>query len=374
MWTIDSWYREERDNARANAGQIRKMADHLLEGLQGHLNSSTDETARLLIESNRKRLQAVPDFKRYPELRGMPELVAAGWRGLKEGAGLTDAQQAAYCDYNFFYHRHVCTGKVGKMGCSLVYFPTSDRGPILANNLDSSPSEPFGPPSWPVASEHLIFGGVSSGVFLDEESPEIFPAPVHKIVTRYCRTTDEAVEFYTRYKLFWGPSNMLVIDRNHNVAMIEKSSCRIGVRKSPDGFGFITAMTAEDPGMSAYLADRRAASVKARKLPDPCGDTVYWKAQDRRRLLMNELLDDARKNPTLEKLRQLIQFRSPERGNVCGNGEILFPGGNESEYTLRTTIWLLREGKAMWWGKDGNKPSFENPKPDVTFNNVWLWD
>ena len=29
---------------------------------------------------------------------------------------------------------------------------------------------------------------------LDEPSPEIFPAPVHKLVQRYCRTADEAVE------------------------------------------------------------------------------------------------------------------------------------------------------------------------------------
>lgn len=374
MWTIDSWYNESRDAARANADQVRRMSDHLLSGLGKSLNCSADETARVLRESNQKRLNAVPDTRKYPELRGMKELVAAGWRGLKDGAGLTDAQQAAYCDMNFFFHRNISTLKVGKIGCSYVYFPTSDHGPILANNLDSSPSEPFGPPTWIAVSEHLILGGVSSGVFLDEESPEIFPAPVYKIAARYARTTDEAVELLKRYNHFWGPGNLIVIDRNHGVAMVEKSSCRIGVRKSPDGFGFITAMTAEDPGMNAWLADRRAASVKARNLPAECADTVYWRLQDKRRALMNELLDEARKAPTLEKLRQIIQFRSKERGNVCGNGENYFPGGPDSEHTIRTTIYLLREGRAMWWAKEGDKPSFENRKPDVSFKDVWLWD
>jgi hypothetical protein len=211
-------------------------------------------------------------------------------------------------------------------------------------------------------------------VFLDEESPEIFPAPVFKLVGRYCRNTDEAVEMLTRYKLFWGPCNALVVDRRHNVAMIEKSSCRIGVRRSPDGFGFITAMTAQEPGMKTYLQDRRTASILARKLPKENEDATYWKAQDRRGQLMNELLDEARKHPTVETLRRFIQFRDPQRGNVCGNGEVLFPGGHPSEYTLRTSLWLLREGKAMWWAREGNKPSFENRKPDVMFQNVWLWE
>jgi len=177
-----------------------------------------------------------------------------------------------------------------------------------------------------------------------------------------------------RYNHFWGPGNMIVIDRDKNVAMIEKSACRIGVRRSPDGFGFITAMTAEEPGMRAYLADRRAASLEARGLPEECADTAYWRGADQRHELMSELLDEARQEPTLEKLRSIIQFRDEERGQVCYNGEILFPGGPPCEYTLRTTIWLLAEGRALWWAKEGDKPSFQNRKPDVEFSEVFLWD
>ena len=146
-------------------------------------------------------------------------------------------------------------------------------------------------------------GGVSSGVFLDEESPEIFPAPVAKLVARYCRNADEAVEMLSRYNYFWGPGNMLIADRQHRVAMIEKSACRIGVRWGQDGFGFVTAMTAEHPEMNKFLADRRAASLPARGLKAPCADTRYWEAQDKRRAIINRLLDEARQAPTLEKLR-----------------------------------------------------------------------
>ena len=82
----------------------------------------------------------------------------------------------------------------------------------MAFNLDIGPADAFFPPEWPQVNEHLVSMDVSSGVFLDEESPEIFPAPVRKLMGRYCRSTDEAVEFLTRYNFFWGPMNRLVVE------------------------------------------------------------------------------------------------------------------------------------------------------------------
>ena len=377
MWTIQGWYDEARRNAERDRERIRKTADYTLQFYEKEIpGKSRAEIGRILQKSNRERLQAVPDLKRYPELCGMPQLVEAEWRGTRDGAGLTDEQWAVTCDGNFFYHRYIASGRKPPTGCSYVYFPHSDHGPILANNLDSSPLEPFYPPLWCSAfynNEHLIIGGVSAGIFNDEESPEIFPAPLWKLVMRYCRSTEECVEFLKRYNYFFGAGNLLLIDRHNDVAMVESSACRIGVRRSPDGFGFITAMTAEEPAMNAYRADRRACSLKARNLPPDCDDAIYWRGADQRRALMNELLVEGRKNPTLEKLRQIIQFRDPKRGMVCYNGERL-PGGNQLEYTLKTTIWLLREGRAMWWAKEGDKPSFENRKEDIQFKDVLLWD
>lgn len=373
MWTIQGSYEEARQRADRNREQIRKMAEFRL-GIYGTAipEKSRTQIGRILDDHNRARLEAVPDLARYPELRGMRELVEAEWRGTRDGAALTDEQWAVTCDAGFYLHRYIASGRKPPTGCSYVYFPDSDHGPILANNLDSSPQEPFGPPAWPALNEHLILGGVSSGIFQDEESPEIFPAPVFKLVGRYCRNTGEAVEMLERYNHFWGPGNLLVIDRGRDVAMIEKSACRIGVRRSPDGFGLITAMTAEHPAMNAYLADRRAASLKARGLPPDCDDAVYWRGGDKRRALMNELLNEGRREPTVEKLRQIIQFRDPRRGLVCYNGEPL-PSGKPVEHTIRTTIWLLREGRAQWWALEDGKPSFENRKEDVAFEGVLTW-
>ncbi|NQU10379.1 hypothetical protein HQ590_06300 [bacterium] len=377
MWTTQSWYNEAFAAARANAPRVKATADYLLRIYEESLpGQSRDQIGRRLADYNQKRLQAVPDLAQYPELRGMPEFVAAGWRGAREGAGLDDILAAVWNGGLDYLHREV-SGKVGRQPahCTCVYFGRSDHGPLLGTNLDTNPDEPYGPPELPTLNEHLVGGGVSSGVFLDEESPEVFPAPVHKLVARYCRNAEDAVDLLTRYNYFWGPCNYLIADRQHRVAMIEKSACRIGVRWGQDGFGFVTAMTAERPEMSAFLADRRAASLVARGLPNPCTDTRYWAAQDNRRAIINRLLDEARRNPTLEKLRSIMQYRGPD-GMVCDNGDVLFPGDPPIEHTIRTQICCLGEARALWWTRDNAKgtPSWRHPMPEVKFQDAPRWE
>jgi hypothetical protein len=87
---------------------------------------------------------------------------------------------------------------------------------------------------------------------------------------------------------------------------------------------------------------------------------------------MEELLAEARGEPTLEKMRRIIQFRDPRRGLVCYDGEPL-PGGTPVEHTLRTAIWLLGEGRAQWWAREDGRPSFENRKEDIVFSDVLSW-
>lgn len=374
MWRTKDWYEQQRAHAAKNKSLIQNRAGLYLSTTAKQLpDEPREEVVKRLQKSNEARLNSAPSFATYPELRGMRELIQADWQGSRDGAELSDDLYAAWCDALHYYHRHLTLGHAEPLGCTYIYYPETEQGPALAHNLDSSPTEAFGAPGWPAVSEHLIFGNVSSGIFMDEQSPEIFPVPVYKLLSRYCTSTDDAVELLTRYKHFWGPCNAIVIDRNHNVAMVEKSACRIGVRRSPDGFGFITAMTAEEPEMKAYLADRRSASIKARNLPDDCVDAKYWQKQDQRRELMNELLEEGRKNPTVEGLRAFIQHRS-SKGNVCVNADPIFEGGPTVEYTLKSEIWLLKQGKAMWWAKEGVTPSFENRKADIDYKDVLLWE
>lgn len=377
IWTNENWYSEARLKAAAERVYFHNSSElslaHLAEVCP---DLSAAERAHRLVEFHRQRMEAVPSLTRYPELRGMRELVRAEHRGIQDGAGFDETQLAAYCSGGVYAHRLLHSQvdpslhSTGTANCSYIFFPDSDHGPLLANNLDSSPAELFGPPQWPAISEHLIFGGVSSGIFLDELSPEIFPVPVTKLLARYCRTTREAVEMLSRYNYFWGPGNSIVIDQDHVVAMIEKSACRIGVRYSTDGFGHITAMSALDPAMQSYLSDRRAASLASRGLSAPCADTRYWDECDSRNRLLGQLLDEARKTPTLEKIRQMIQFRDPRRGYVCYDGDVFHQGDPPVEHTLRTIIWQLREQKALWWARKEGKPSFLNPQAPVEFKGV----
>ena len=380
MWTVSEWYDAGRAAGARDHDIIRNFAELRLGLLKEQGPEACHELTRRLVGFHRERMDAVPDLSTYPELRGMRELVLAEQKGISEAAELDEVMAAAYFTGFTFYHRFVAGSpapgatQVGKANCSCIFFPASDCGPLFGNNLDSTPRQKFGTPAWPACNEHLVIGGVSSGVFMDEHSPEIFPAPVSRLVERYCRSAREAVELYTRYNLFWGPCNLIVADRRREVAMIEKSACRIGVRWSPDGFGFVTAMTAAEPGMNAYLADRRAASVRHRNLPPGNADEAYWRNQDRRRELMDDLLDEARKQPTFEAMRRILQFRDPVRGNVCGFGDPIMPGGPESEYTLRTIIWKLRDARACWWAQRGHTPSWEHPRADVTFRDVLRWE
>ncbi|MCE9590181.1 MAG: hypothetical protein K8S99_06620 [Planctomycetes bacterium] len=377
MWTIGSWYEEGLAAGRALGEFIRGRAGHVLKSYLGWLpGKSREEIGRLLTEYNRKRLEATPDLAKFPELRGMRELIEAERRGIREGAGLDDVLAAVHFDGQTYFHREIAGKAQGapKAHCSVAYFATSDHGPLLASNLDTDIHEPYAPPGWPLLNEHLIFGGVSSGVFLDESSPEIFPVPVFKLIARYCRSAPEAVEMLDRYRLFAGPGNLIIIDRDHRIAMIEKTACRMGVRWA-DGFGFITAMTQEDPAMKAFVSERRAASLVARGLPNPCADTRYWDAQDVRREIMNRLTADARSDPTLEKMRALMQYRGPD-GVVADNGDILAPGDPPIEHTIKMQIICLAEARALWWTRDNarNIPSWENRREDVTFTDVLAWN
>ena len=377
MWTLQSWYEEGLARGRAQPEQTRGMADFLIGIYQKAMDGiSRRELGELLVKSNAERLNAVPDLTRYPELRGMRELIEAERRGLREGAAMDDAQAAASFDSLYYYSRSVLPGKwKPRARCSVIFAPHSDHGPLLGWNLDSSPDEPCAAPLWPTnGNEHLVIGGVSSGLDMDEESPEIFPAPVLKLVGRYCCSTDQAVEMLTRYSLFWGPCNRLIADRNGRTAMIEKTACRIAVRWSDDGFGFVTAMTAEDPEMRQFVADRRAASLVRRGLSDPCSDTRYWALQDKRRELMNRLMQDLRRNPTLDGVRGMLQYRGDD-GFTCSNGETPYPGDAPLEHTLTTNIVSLSEARGWWWARDNERdiPSWENPQEDVAYDNVLRW-
>ena len=93
MWTIEQWYRDAYNEAAANPVHVRDHAALWLRNCT-HYTPDLDPAfvERELIKFHKSRLDAVPSFTKYPELRGIRELTAAAWRGGQEGAKLSDAK------------------------------------------------------------------------------------------------------------------------------------------------------------------------------------------------------------------------------------------------------------------------------------------
>jgi hypothetical protein len=302
----------------------------------------------------RQRLDALPPLTEYPELKGMRECVLAYNQGMADGSEVT--LDDVFLRANF---RHTLqTMRLKKApsaagsgpGCTLVYFPRSDRGPLVANNNDGlARQQQYVQPSWIVANRAgMIFGTVSSGVFDDEVSPQEFPAPVFLMAYEMCSTTSEAVDLLTHLCQFWEPCNTLVADSHGNSAIIEKSACRFGVRRSPDGFSATTEMSAEDPTYKAYLWKTRERSLRTRGLTQDCADWTYWKAAERRSARLLKLVEADKTAPTFAKIEETIYDHIGQPEQVHMDGSKCHPDQEEGEWTLRTTIWVVRDQAAQY--------------------------
>lgn len=340
-----------RDGADLRGTSFRELRRSLAQTLQ----LPEAEAVRQTVENYNQRLEAIPPLGKFPELRGARECVVAYNQGMADGAGaeLTDVVlranylHAITASYRSPVHA-VCT--TPPPGCTLVYFPRSDRGALLANNNDGTIRwKHRNEPSWIVANRAgLVVGCVSSGIFDDEVSPEQFPAPVYHLTYERCGTVDEAVDLMTRLNLFWGPCNALVADRHGNSAVIEKSTCRYGLRKSADGFSATTEMAAEEPEFKKYLWETRERSVQARKIGHDCADWAYWQTCERRSARLLRLVDEAKREPTFERMQSIIYDHIGQPEQVHMDGTKCHPDQEQGEWSLRTTIWMLNERRAIY--------------------------
>src|SRR2546430_1094549 len=111
QWTIQSWYDAAFKEAAASPAFFKENADHYLKGIAEQLKVPCAEVVRLLKNFNRARLDAQPSLARFPELRGVRELVEAQWRGFRDGAKLDDSEWAAHCGGWLFSVREVAAGR-----------------------------------------------------------------------------------------------------------------------------------------------------------------------------------------------------------------------------------------------------------------------
>ncbi len=351
-------YHEQGWRRGRDAGADARSNAHLFrQSLSEALHLPEDEAVRRVVADYERRLDALPPLSEYPELKGMRECVAAYNDGMAEGAGVTLEDVILSANY-----RHAITVGLGRKpqttvptlagapGCTLVYFPRSDRGPLVANNNDGTIRWAHtNQPDWIVANRAgIMVGTVSSGVFDDEVSPQQFPAPVFLMVNEMCGTTSEAVDLLTRLNLFWEPCNTLIADRHGDSTIIEKSACRYGARKSADGFSATTEMSAEEPVYKAYLWETRERSLRARGLNQDSADWAYWKACERRSARLLKMTEEASEAPTYEKMEQIIYNHTGSPDQIHMDGSKCHPDQEAGEWSIRTVIWVVHEQAAQY--------------------------
>jgi hypothetical protein len=215
---------------------------------------------------HRRKMDALPDLARFPELSGMDRYLDELARGFADGAGIDvrEVYLERYWRDLLFHTTGGGTLRPPPGSCSEHFFADTPDGPLMGKGWDDILTwyvdNPFPlrsavqaeipcaqiPPA-PEGAGYRTGGiGNEAGLCVDtgggatfelepERSEPVFPAPVVDIVSRRCDTVFEAVEILTRYTDFWGPCNCIVCDAGGDAVLIEKSKYSYGLRASSRG-------------------------------------------------------------------------------------------------------------------------------------------
>ncbi len=353
-----NWYKKAYKYGIENKKDIKTLVENLKISISKMFNLSLPETEKKLIKIHEERINAVPDLIKYPELKGMQERIIEENRGIMDSVSLTYGEIAILRNYRYITNI-VSPGPIYKGNdCTLVYFADSSDGPIIGNNIDDwkeriwqrIPKEPL------IVKKNLKFwwGNVSAGIFYDEIPPEKFPLEnrIFEVMEEHCENLKAAVEFLIRYKFFWGGQNAMIIEKKTKEGVIiEKSSCRYGIRKMENGTLYTTAMSFADPKMKEYLAGRRMERIikKGEKWNESI-EAEYWDGCDKRYENLARLVKEKSKNPSLKSIIEILQNHSPFPDCICLHGQ----GRTNIEldhtnYTIASIITLPMRKKQIIW-------------------------
>lgn len=328
---------------------------------------------RELIEFDRMRLAADLDLTKFPECRGLRQVVEVERRGFRNACGDEFAMAFEY-NWHWLISRRFNARYVGRTPppaqCTDIWFAnTREGGPIHASNRDdvrenytatSNKIPSSGSPGNERFTGFAQVGGVSSAVLCDEEPEEWFPVRLDWIDTRGIASLPEYVEFLGRYRDFWGPCNSIFVDSQWNFVAIEKANRRMGVRYAKDGACAITACAYLTPEMNAFKKERDALSFKVRGWTTDNPDAAYWNGCERRYRRLLKLVDEEnRRGPTLlGAARIVLDHAVPFPDCICVAGEKGHPDEQLQNWTLisfaRCVVGPNR--RMLYWQMDPTKP------------------
>jgi len=328
---------------------------------------------------HQERLDAVPDFTRYPELRGYRDLLMEEHRGMRD-AGADDDAIALSRTLHFWRDTRLLqqTGRgwhapVMPEKCRVLYVPETEDGAIHAKNVDDpltywKPRAPYPKnAAWPW-THPLRFDGVGSGLHVDEIPLEIFPVNPHELCLEHCTTVEAATEFMVRYNYFWSSQNLLIHDHHGNSMAFEKTRCRVATRKpNAKGINFINGMGALDPEICEHQRRMRAKHLEQTGQGPDSIEARYFQFCEKKWENMTRYVEQLTQDPTVEGVRSLMEQRDPG-GPMCLTGKKVHPDEKVTACTLVMDLWFMDKKKLHRRQWRGDMPAYLDRPEIVQFN------
>ena len=333
--------------------------DTVLKDLKSYRHDDLLIHASLL---HRQKMDALPDLKLFPELRGMDQYIDETARGFADGAGI-DVREVYLDRYWKEMMFFIIKGKrlANDPGtCSEHWFPDTPEGPLLGKGWDDVEAwyrdDHFRPPPDPAPEPAVVQVPIGikgrgyrrfatcneagfcleqgGGAAYENESEidrVLFPAPVNEMIWSRCATVMEALEMLTRYNVYWGPCNMVIGDADGNGAVLEKSKYNYAVRMSSRNVLVTTYGGCDDPHM--------------RDLCDT--STSLFEYYDRRIEVMRQIVDEAEAGDglDLEVYWQSVLHHDPQAPG-CTHKETRPPGIDL--YTFGAFALLPQAGRWLY--------------------------
>ena len=338
--------RGRRAGAHVEAeGFATKMRETFAYALELYPTLGEADLAAAIRDYDRERLACEPDYRVFPEMRGLLDRHVGEREGFREASGLDEAATAYHFSWGFFLSRRINANHLSRYDliaprrqCTNVFFPDGKEGVTISDNRDDWPRAEYKerisksqPEPIPADNQvHWGQGGASSAVLLDEEPECCFPCNAHELMPDECLDDiREMVEFMTRYREFYGPGNQIWCDRRLNAVAVEKSTCRVAFRwPTVNGAVCITACSYLDPELNAFKKERtrRAMQIKGETEED-CPDWNFFEGCDRRQRRLIELTNaEAKDGATLWGAFHVVADTAvPLPDRICLAGESAFP-------------------------------------------------
>lgn len=341
-----------------------------------------DELIRRVSALHAERVDALPDLAVYPELRGERDLLLERYRGMAD-AGMT-LELIALKESLGFWVSYLCRNQTGKIPhggrlppeqrerCRVVFAPETDAGPLHFKNVDDPlhtwRPQPEDVKTMPSPFTPLFFAGTGSGLQIDDDPPEIFPADAVGLAKRYCETVPEAEAFLVRYNYFWAGANLLIIDEaGHAVAVDKASRCRYAVRRpGPNGVIYINGMSSFDPEYQAYIEMRRAQYLRETGQKEDSPEGTYFKGAVAVLRNMTRRMAEFERCPTEAALYEHLCSRDPD-GPLCRIGKQHHPDDPVRAATLVQRCCHMREQIMKWRQWRGETPVWEDEWKTVSY-------